>query len=94
MPSIARVRATFAEAVNQVTYAGERIVIEKRGKPVAALVHIDDLRAIQAREDRRDIAEAKRVLAKGGPWLFWEDVERRLDQRRARSGPRRQRRSR
>ena len=71
MPSVARVRAGFADAVNRVSYGGERIIIEKRGKPVAALVHIEDYRALEAREDAADIREARKVLAnpaKYGPW--------------------------
>ena len=71
MPSVAHVRAGFAEAVNRVTYGGERIIIEKRGKAVAALVHIRDLQAIEAREEAEDVAEARAILAhpaKYGPW--------------------------
>lgn len=71
MPSVARVRAGFADAVNRVTYGGERIIIEKRGKAVAALVHIQDLQRLEARETAADIRDARAILAhpaKYGPW--------------------------
>ena len=35
--SIADAKARFSELVNRAAYAGERIVITKRGKPIAIL---------------------------------------------------------
>ena len=45
-------RKEFAEALNQVAYAKERIVIHRRGKDVAALVSMEDLRLLQALEEK------------------------------------------
>jgi prevent-host-death family protein len=60
--SIAQARNQFADAVNRVSYGGERIIFARRGKPVAALVSADDLARLQAVEDADDIRDAKRVL--------------------------------
>jgi len=66
----ARARERFAEALNRVGYAKERVVIERHGKPVAALVPIEDLETIRALEDRIDLEAARAVLKKRGarPW--------------------------
>lgn len=66
-----RLRATLAETLNQVAYAHERVIVEKHGKPVAALVPIEDLKTLEALEDRIDLEAAREALAEpvtGRPW--------------------------
>ena len=46
--SAAEAKATLSELMARVAYGGEKFVIERRGKPVAALVAIDDLQRIEA----------------------------------------------
>ncbi|MEO5338039.1 MAG: type II toxin-antitoxin system Phd/YefM family antitoxin [Magnetospirillum sp. WYHS-4] len=36
------VRASFADLINRVAYGGERVVVTRREKPIAALVPITD----------------------------------------------------
>ena len=66
----ARAREQFAEALNRVGYGKERVVIERHGKPVAALVPIEDLETIRALEDRIDLEAAREMLKRPGarPW--------------------------
>ncbi len=40
-------RENFAELINQASYAGHRVVLTRRGKPVAALVSLHDLRTLE-----------------------------------------------
>ncbi len=40
-------RADLAELVSRVGYSGERILLTRHGKPLAALVPIDDLEALE-----------------------------------------------
>ncbi len=40
---IAEAKAKLSELLGQVAYGGERIVLQRRGKPVAALVPMKDL---------------------------------------------------
>lgn len=54
------VRDSFSETLNRVAYKGERIVLERHGKAVAALVSVDDLALLESLEDRLD---AEAVLA-------------------------------
>lgn len=38
----------LSEYLNRVAYGGERVVVERHGKPVAALVSLDDLQRLEA----------------------------------------------
>ena len=44
-------------------YQGERIILERRGKEVAAIVSMDDLALLQMLEDRDDVRAARKALA-------------------------------
>ena len=59
-------REEFAEALNRVAYGGERIVVERHGKEVAALISIEDLKALRALEDRIDLEDAIEALKEPG----------------------------
>jgi prevent-host-death family protein len=72
-------RARLAEAVNRVRYRGERIVIQKHGRPVAALVPVEDLALIRELEDRIDVEDARKALAEAnGKFIPWKTVKREL----------------
>ena len=60
--SIAAARNNLADAINRVSYGGERLVFARRGKPVAALVSAEDLDLLQRLEDAEDVRTAARVL--------------------------------
>jgi len=76
---LTQARARFTESVNRVTYRGERILIQKHGRPVAALVPVEDLALIRELEDRIDLADARKALAEAkGKLIPWETVKRDL----------------
>lgn len=58
-----KVRKDFSDTVNRVAYAGERVVLQRRGKEIAAVVPIEDLKLLEALEDRMDLADARAALA-------------------------------
>lgn len=68
--SASKARDEFSDALNRVAYKGERIVLRRRGKDVAVLVPVEDLKLLEEIEDRIDVEEAKKALKeKGGiPW--------------------------
>jgi prevent-host-death family protein len=76
--SIVNLRRNLSDALNRVAYGGERVVLERRGKGVAALVSLDDLAALEAAEDRRDIELAHAARAEGGRPVPLEELARRL----------------
>jgi prevent-host-death family protein len=60
------VRESFAETLNRVAYQGERVVMHRRGKPVAALVSLEDLATLEALENEQDLAAARKALREKG----------------------------
>ena len=46
--STVEARENFAELINQSAYGGERIVLTRRGKPLAALIPLSDLTDLDA----------------------------------------------
>jgi prevent-host-death family protein len=68
--NVVDVRNTFSEYLNRASYQGQRIIIERRGKPVAALVPLEDLERIEALENEADVKAAKKARKeKGGVTL-------------------------
>jgi prevent-host-death family protein len=43
-------RENFAELINQASYGGKRVILTRRGKPVAALISLHDLRTLEDRQ--------------------------------------------
>jgi prevent-host-death family protein len=64
--SASKVRDEFADALNKVAFQGQRIILRRHGKDVAALVPLDDLKLIRKAEDERDVAAAKKALKEKG----------------------------
>ena len=50
--STVEARGNFSDLVNRSAYGKERVVLTRRGKGVAAVVPIEDLRLLEAIEDR------------------------------------------
>jgi prevent-host-death family protein len=57
-----KAREDFADTLNRVAYGGERIVLHRRGKAIAALVPIEDLTFLEKLEDRLELDEARAAL--------------------------------
>lgn len=60
------VRETLGDTLNRVAYGGERIILERHGKAVAALVPVEDLSRLEALEDRLDAAAVRRARKESG----------------------------
>ena len=56
-------RKGISDAINRVASTGVRIVIQQRGKPMAALVSLNDLRMLETLEDQIDVEAARKALA-------------------------------
>ncbi len=55
-------RKQIGEVINRVAYGKERVVLTRRGKPIVAVVPIEDLETLDLLEDRLDVEEARKVL--------------------------------
>jgi prevent-host-death family protein len=70
-------RNRIGATLNDVEFRGERVVLERQGRPAAALIPIEDLRLLERLEDELDVREAERVLSDPNEeWLTLEEVER------------------
>lgn len=61
----AEVKARLSEFLGRVRHGGERVIITRRGKPVAAIVSMDDLRrlgGVQHRDAETALTEQDGVL--------------------------------
>jgi prevent-host-death family protein len=70
-------REQFAEIVNRAAFGKERIVLTRRGKPVAAVVPLEDVELLAELEDRVDVAGAREALteARAGGTVAWETLK-------------------
>ncbi len=59
----AEARERLSELVNRAAYGKERVLLSRRGKPVAAVVSLDDAAVLQRLEDERDVADARAARA-------------------------------
>lgn len=57
------VRKKLAETINRVSYQGERAVVTRHGKGVAALVSMEDLALLEKLEEEADALAARKALA-------------------------------
>jgi len=70
-------RIGISDLLDGVVHHGERVVVERYGKPVAVLVSPEDLELLEAVEDRLDIETARKALREPGGQR-WEEVRAEL----------------
>ncbi len=71
-------RASFAEIVSKAEYAGERTVVHRRKRPVAAVVPIEDLELLERIEDQIDLDDARKALEEVGR-IPWSQIKKQLN---------------
>ena len=60
--TVAEAKNRFSDVLRRAEYGGERIIVERHGKPVAVIVSTDDLRRLEAAEDAADLRDARLAL--------------------------------
>lgn len=70
---VAEVKKSFSTVISRVSLKGEHFVIEKKGKPMAALVTIQDLQQIAGAGEKKP---NKGLLAAIGAWEDFQDLEK------------------
>jgi prevent-host-death family protein len=77
-------RARWSEVLSRVLYAGERVLLVRHGRIVAAIIPADEVELLDRLVDQRDITTARRSMSAGGsgatrPWdelkRYWEMEE-------------------
>ncbi len=69
---VAEVKKSFSAVISEVSLKGEHFVIEKKGKPMAALVSVQELQRIEGSKEKE---KKKGLLAAIGAWEDFEDLE-------------------
>lgn len=73
-------RAQFSEIINRAAFGKERVTLTRRGKEIVAVVPIEDVRLLEALEDKIDLEEARAALAeaKKKGTVPWEKIKKEL----------------
>jgi len=58
--SVVEARKKFSELMAKVAYAGQRIVVERRGKPMMAWISLEDLQRLEELEKGAGLASVRR----------------------------------
>jgi prevent-host-death family protein len=77
---ISEARESFSTTINRVAFGGERVVLTRHGRRVAAVVPIEDLELIEALEDANDLEDFRAALADPAnrDRIRWEDLKAQL----------------
>ncbi len=75
---ISEAREHLADLGNRVALRGERVVVERRGKNIFALVSMEDVELLERLEDETDIRLAREAMKEKGPNVSWEKVKKDL----------------
>jgi prevent-host-death family protein len=73
---ISEAREHLADLGNRVALRGERVLVERRGKNLFALVPIEDVELLERLEDQMDLEAIK--AAKNQPSKPWSQVKKAL----------------
>jgi prevent-host-death family protein len=77
---ISDVRGDFSSTVNRAAFGGERVVLTRHGKRIAAVVPIADLELLESLEDAVDLDEARVALgSSGNDRVAWTELKQQLD---------------
>lgn len=67
---VGETKKRLSELMSRVAYRGERFIIQRRGKPMAALVSAEDLERLQ-----QEPVAPQGLLAAVGAWADFEDLD-------------------
>jgi prevent-host-death family protein len=77
--TMADLRRDLARVVNSVAFGNERVIVERHGKPLVAVVPLDDLELIEKFEDHLLAEKCERILADPEEeWIPWEQAKAEL----------------
>ena len=73
-------RKQISEIINRAAFGKERMILTRRGKELVAVVPIEDVKLLEALEDRMDLEEARAALSesKKKGTISWEKMKKEL----------------
>lgn len=76
--STSELRNDLPTALNRVAFGGDRIVIHRNNKQLAALVSMEDLALLRGLEDRNDRETMRKALNEPGDDTPWDQAKKEL----------------
>ncbi len=70
---VAEVKKQFSAVMSEVSLKGEHFIVERKGKPMAAMVSVKDLEMIEGPKIRE---KKKGLLAAISAWEDFDDLEK------------------
>ncbi|WP_180977247.1 type II toxin-antitoxin system Phd/YefM family antitoxin [Fischerella muscicola] len=78
--SATQARANLQELINRVEYGRERIIIERHGKAVVAIVGLEDLKRLEALEAAINSEQLRRAVTENDGFTTLEAVIARYEE--------------
>lgn len=72
--TVSDARNNLPELLNQVAYGRERVLLQRHGKPVAAIISLEDLKRLEAIEDAIDSAKLRRAVEENDDFVTLESI--------------------
>ncbi len=72
--SATEARASFQSLISRAEYKGERILIQRHGKPVVAIIGLEDLKRLEAIDDAIDSAELRHAVEQNDGFTTLEEI--------------------
>jgi len=76
--SASEARRALPSTLDGAEHRGERWIIQRRGKDVAAIIPFEDLKLLVELEDRIDLEAMRDALAESDERIPWEKAKERL----------------
>lgn len=73
-----KVRERLSQVLNEVSARGDRVVLVRDGKEVAAVISMEDLALLELLEDRYDLELSRAALAESDERITLSRVKERL----------------
>jgi prevent-host-death family protein len=73
-----KAREKLADILSDVAARGDRVILHRHGKDVAAVISIDDLALLESLEDRFDVESARATLAESDERVSWSQLKKQL----------------
>jgi prevent-host-death family protein len=75
--SMTEAREHLSDYADRVAFKGERIYVKRNGRPVFAMVSVEDMRLLEAIEDKIDIEDAEKALRRN-EFTSWKQAKKKL----------------
>jgi prevent-host-death family protein len=71
-----KARQNFSDILNRAAFGGERVLVHRGKKAVAAIIPVEDYKFLEELEDRIDVEEARKRLNE--PTIPWVKLKKEL----------------